>query len=285
MLICGLSLRSQDFHFGIRGGMNFSKFNSPVNPYVVEKYNFNNGFHFGLEATYSLNKYFNLGSGLEYSQVGSSYKYSGPSYYIFFNSDNYLLKNDSVSYDINYANSYLYIPLNLQIKFLKKFELKFGGYLGFLISPIANGKMEFGNKFTQKLKYNYYSDQTPSTFQSYGTLYIKTYDEDGNTVIRTTNQISTGYYQYPANDYKTGNYFNTIDAGVNAGLNYFINKSLYIGANVQYGLTDITNNKLDKDLRHIVEDGDLYFNNNDKFIYSQDKDRNLNFQVSMGFRF
>jgi len=277
---------SQEFHFGIRGGMNFSNFTGPVEPDVVETYKINNGFHFGIEALYSFNDYLSAGAEIQYSQVGSKYKYKGPSYYIFFDDDNYLLKNDDVTYDLNISNSYIYVPLNLLLKPVKKFEIKLGGYFGFLINPAANGIMDFGNKFNQKLKYNYYSDKdSPNPYTNYGILNIKTVNADGKEEIRTTKQISRAYNQFPTTDYKNESFYKVFDAGVHFGVNYFINNSLLVGLNLQYGLTDITNNKLDRSLKILEADEDLFFNNDDKLIYKDDFDRNLNLSVSLGFRF
>ncbi|MGE5357105.1 MAG: outer membrane beta-barrel protein [Deltaproteobacteria bacterium] len=280
------NLYSQEFHFGIRGGMNFSTFLGPVESDVLETNKINNGFHFGIEGIYSFNDYLSAATEIQYSQIGSKYKYNGPSYYIFFDDDNYLLKNPEVTYNLNVSNSYIYIPVNLMVRPFKKLEIKAGGYFGFLINPTASGNMEFGNKFNQKLKYNFYSDKdAPSIYYNYGTLNIKTENADGKEEIRQTKQTSRAYNQYPPADYKDGSFYKVFDAGVNFGINYFINNSLLVGVNCQYGLTDISNNKLDRSLKTLADDGDLFFNNEDKLIYKDDFDRNLNFQISLGFRF
>lgn len=285
--ILTLSMYGQEFHFGIRGGLNFSNIAGPLGDTgVVESYKTNNGFHFGIEALYSFNDYFSVGTELQYSQIGAQYKYNGPSYYLFYNDDYYLLKNDNVSYDLNISNSYINIPVNLLIRPIKKFELKLGAYMGFLINPTATGTMQFGEKFNQKLKFNYYSDKKdPTYYDSFGTIYIKTTNEDNKEEIRSTVQTARAYNQYPADDYKNGSFYKVFDAGVNFGISYFINNSLLVGVNFNYGLLDITNNKLDRNLRTLTDDGDLFFNNDDKLNYKSDFDRNMNLQVSLGFRF
>ncbi|MBK7095438.1 MAG: PorT family protein [Saprospiraceae bacterium] len=286
LFFVGLKIYAQEFHFGIRGGVNFSTISGPLESEVLESYKINNGFHFGVEGLYSFNDYFSAGAEIQYSQIGAKYKYQGPSYYIFFDDDSYLLRNDNVTYDINLSNSYIYVPLNLHIKPVKKLEFKLGGYFGFLINPSGNGTMQFGNKFNQKLKYNYYSDKdAPNPYVNYGILYIKTTNADGKEEIRTTKQTSRAYNQFPVADYKDGSFYKVFDAGLNFGINYFINTSLLVGMNFQYGLTDITNNKLDRSLKSLSDDGDLFFNNEDKLIYKDDFDRNMNLQVSLGFRF
>jgi hypothetical protein len=282
------NLLSQGLNIGIRGGVNFSTFSAELDSEVSEKYSLNNGFHFGIEAVYSLNRSFGIGTELLYNQIGTKYKYKGPGYYIFYRDQMYILKNDKVSYDLNISNSYLFLPVNLMIRPVPQLEFKVGAYLGFLIFPTANGTMEFGNKFNKRLRYNYYSDKKPLNpyFENQGIdLNIITENEDGTQTIRRTKQIARAYDQYPSDDIKKGSLYRVVDTGLNIGLNYFINKSLLVGVTFQYGLRDITNNKLDRSLKELDDDGDLFFNNDDKLIYRDKFDRNINFQLSLGFRF
>ncbi|HHH54189.1 MAG TPA: PorT family protein [Bacteroidetes bacterium] len=279
-------LSAQEYHFGIRGGMNFSTIKGPAESGATEKYSFSNGFHFGVEFLYEFNDYFSSGIELAYTQIGANYKYEGPSYYVFPEEGYYVLKSDNSTYTMNIANSYIDLPLNLYFRPIKKLELKVGGYLGFLINPSATGKLSFGNKFNQQLKYNYFSDKKPSIYgYNGGYLRVKTYDDDGNEVIRETRKVAGAYYQYKSDEYENETYYNILDYGLNFGANYYFNPSLYLGLNLQYGLADITNNKLDRSLSTLIEDGDSYLNNNDKFVYRNDKDVNYNLQVSIGFRF
>lgn len=279
------SLVAQEYHFGIRGGTNFGKIVGPSEEGADETHSFSNGFHFGIEALYSFNDYFSLGTEIVYNQIGSKYKYVGPSYHIFTDYDNYILTNDNVEYNLTISNSYINLPINVYFKPIKKLEFKLGGYLGFLISPTANGKMYFGSKFNQTLDYNYYSDKTVSYYTTnYGSIQVITPGEDGD-LIRTTAKVAKAYHQYPLTDYEDDSFYKVMDAGLNFGINYYINSSLYLGLNLQYGLIDITNNNLDRSLKSLTEDGDSYFDETDSFIYRQDKDTNLNLQISLGFRF
>lgn len=279
------NLAAQEYHFGIRGGTNFGKFLGPSEEGADESYSYSNGFHFGIEVLYSFNDYVSVGTEILYNQIGSAYKYIGPSYHIFTDYDNYVLTNDHVEYNLTISNSYINLPLNVYLKPIKKLEFKLGGYIGFLINPTANGKMYFGSKFNQTLDYNYYSDKTTSYYNTnYGSIQVKTPGEDGE-VIRSTAKVAKAYHQYPSADYKDESFYNVMDAGLNLGLNYYINSSLYIGLNLQYGLLDITNDNLDRSLMSINEDGDSFFDATDSMIYRKDKDTNLNLQISLGFRF
>ncbi len=287
VLILGYSsTNAQEFHFGIRGGTNFGKILGPSEEGVDEGHSFGNGFHFGIEALYSLNDYFSVGSEINYNQIGSKYHYKGRSYHIFFN-ESRVFFNDDVEYNLSLSNSYINIPLNVFIRPFRKLEFKLGGYLGFLINPTASGKMRFGSKFNQVLSYNYYTDTKPEVYRyTGGTLVIKNPETpDDPTKNLSARKVAKAYNQYPIEDYKNEKYFNTLDLGLNVGLNYYINSSLYLGLNLQYGLYDITNDKLDRSLKAIGGDGDTNFTNADYLIYRNDKDTNLNFQLSLGFRF
>ncbi len=287
ILVFGFSNYSaQEFHFGIRGGTNFGKIQGPSEEGIDENYSFGNGFHFGVEVLYAFNDYLSLGTELSYNQVGSKYHYKGKSYHIFFSEDK-VLYNDDVEYNLNISNSYINIPVNVYIKPLRKLEFKLGGYIGFLINPTASGKMRFGTKFNQVLNYNYYTDAKPNPYRyRSGLLYIKNPESpDDPSKNLSTRKVANAYYQYPTEDYKNERYYNVIDLGLNAGINYYINSSLYLGLNLQYGMYDITNDKLDRSLKSLGGNGDSTYDEADYLIYRKDKDTNLNLQISLGFRF
>ncbi len=282
-----LKLSAQEYHFGIRGGLNFGKINGTPEGGNLDEYTFKNGFHFGIEALYSFDDIISLGTEISYNQIGSKYQYKGPSYYIF--SDKHVIYNDNVDISLSINNSYISIPLNIFIKPIDQLEFKFGGYMGILINSGANGKMKFGTKFNQILKYNYYSDNNEQTYRTTPSdrLYISTISEEGDTIIRSTYKTVTAYSQYQGDDAKAGDLFEVFDFGLNAGINYYVNSSLFFGVNLQYGLKDVTNNKMDRSLSKLGGNGDATFReeDDDHFIFRDDKDKNLNLQFSIGFRF
>ena len=288
MIFSYSGLIAQEYHFGIRGGTNFGKLVGPSEDGVDESYSWGNGFHFGIEALYSFNDYISLGTEIIYNQVGSNYSYQGQSYHIFVDADNYILTNDDVKYELNISNSYLNIPLNIYLRPIKKLEFKFGGYIGFLISPTANGKMTFGNKFNQTLNYNYYTDKTVNPYEiNYDSpVTVLTTGENGEEIKRNTTKVAKAYYQYVnEGDYENGSLYNVMDFGLNTSINYFLNSSLYLGVNLQYGLADLTNDDLDRSLKSIGGNDDSYFDGEDYLIYRDDFDKNFNIQISLGFRF
>lgn len=82
------------------------------------------------------------------------------------------------------------------------------------------------------------------------------------------------YYDYPEDK---GNLFNNVDFGVVGGISYFLTSALYVGARVQYGLADVTNNNADLQKSAV---GD-----NKTLIFRDDKDKNFAIQASVGFSF
>jgi len=275
------SSMAQGFHFGIRAGLNYANFQGPAEEGVQESFDFNNGFHFGIVGMYSFNDYFSLGAEILYNQLGTKYKYEGESYYIYNLSDVEYLKED-ISLNLDVSNSYVNIPLLIHFKPIKKLELIAGGYIGFLVSPIAGGRLGFGSKFYQSLEYKYYSDTAGSV--PYGSTTINVgliRNEDGETWDKTTTIYKTvgAYYQYNSEQFNedSGYYYNWFDVGLTGGIQYFFNSSLYGGIRAEYGFLDITNDRLDRSLKVLNEDG--------SFILKDDVDTNINFSLSLGFRF
>jgi hypothetical protein len=161
----------------------------------------------------------------------------------------------------------------------KKFELMAGAYMGFLINPIGSGKLDFGGKFYQSLEYSYYKDLAGGHVPYSNQISVKVPQPDGEDEVVGIYKIVGAYYQYDETQFneKTGTAFNWFDLGFTGGFQYFINKSLYAGFRAEMGLLDITNNNLDRSLKDINSDG--------SFILKDDVDKNLNFQISLGFRF
>jgi hypothetical protein len=271
---------AQDFHFGIRAGLSYSKFMGPSEANVIEDFNLNNGFHFGVVGMIELNNYFSLGAEVLYNQLGTKYYYEGESYYRMNVGEVDFLR-DNLKLTLDISNSYINVPILLHIQPIKKLEFIVGGYMGFLVYPVAGGKYEFGNQFRQYPEYNYYSDKSGSVplGAQYDVLNVKITQPDGSEDIVQIFKTPGAYYQYSQDQFNdsTGKYFNWFDFGLTGGVQYFINSSLYAGVRAEYGLLDITNEKLDRSLQDVDPEGD--------FILRDDKDTNINFQVSLGFRF
>ena len=277
-LFSALWVQAQDYHFGIRAGLNYATFRGPFETEVTESYSLNNGFHFGLVGLVSFNDYFSLGAEILYNQLGTKYNYEGVSYYKF-NVGEVDFLYDNIKLNLDVSNSYINVPLLIHIQPFKKFEIIAGGYMGFLVSPVAGGRLEFGNKFYQNLEYKYNNDTAGSVPYLATTINVKVPQPDGTDEITQIYKTVGAYYQYNADQFNdaTGHYYNWFDLGVTGGLQYFFNRSLYGGIRVEYGFLDVTNDRLDRSLKAVDEDGN--------FVLREDKDTNLNFQVSLGFRF
>lgn len=280
VLVQAALLSAQDYHFGIRAGLSYSKFLGPSEPDVTETFDINGGFHFGIVGMMDFNDYFSLGVEILYNQSGTKYLYEGESYYRMNVGEVDFLR-DNLIYNLEITNSYINVPVLIHFKPIKKLELIAGAYMGFLVNPVAGGKYEFGNRFRQYPEFNYYSDKAGSG--PYGSQYeilnVKVPQPDGTVEIAQIYKTPGAYYQYTSDQFNdtTGTYFNWFDLGLTGGIQYFINRSLYAGIRAEYGLLDITNNRLDRSLKDVTEDGN--------FILRDDKDTNINFQVSLGFRF
>lgn len=84
------------------------------------------------------------------------------------------------------------------------------------------------------------------------------------------------YYQFSSAE-KSGNLYNNIDYGFTGGLSYFFTKGFFAGLRYDYGLTDLTNNRMDPSRKSLDENGE--------FIFKNDFDRHISLQISLGFRF
>jgi len=277
------NLFAQEYHFGIRAGLNYSKFLGPAEANVIEEFNLNNGFHFGIVGLMELNDYFSLGAEVLYSQGGTKYNYEGQSYYKI-NVGDQLFIWDDLKYDLDISASYINVPIQIHFQPIKRFELIAGVYAGFLVSPVAGGKFDFGTRFNQYPEHNYYSDKAGSV--PYGSTFeilnVKVPQDDGTVEITQIHKTPGAYYHYTSDEFnsETGKKYNWFDAGLTGGIQYFINSSLYTGIKVEYGLLDVSNDKVDRALS-VLEETEEGIN----YILRDDKDTNLTFQISLGFRF
>lgn len=263
--------------FGIRAGLNYTKFSGPLESGVNEKYSLSNGFHFGVNYAYKFTNTLALKGELLYTQIGSGYNYDGASYYKLPIKNAFIFKKGISTVDMKISNAYISIPVTFQWQATKKIELYGGGYLSFLVGPKGNGTIEFiHNKdslfFRQSLIHNYYKDVAGGVATSNvgPSVWV-----DG--IVVTLARDAGAYYNYLENE-KDGDLYRVFDFGLTGGINYFVNKGFYIGARYNYGLSDVTNDNMDF-LRK------TYDEENNLDIRSNHFDRNVGFEFSLGFRF
>tara|TARA_R110000737_G_C14584179_1_gene486284 strand:+ start:963 stop:1844 length:882 start_codon:yes stop_codon:yes gene_type:complete len=275
---------SQAQTFGVRSGLNYSKFLGPSisADNATEKYGLSSGFHFGLSYAYDFTDIFSLRTELVYIQNGSTYEYDGDSYYIIRDlarSKTTIEKGD-VDYDLNISNAYISIPIMANYRISNKWEIFGGPYVNLLIGPTGRGKLRFQSYenpddivFRQSLDFKYNSDAGAQIFGSSP----QASDRIGIIVDGEVVDLERFAGAYTRQGERTGNKFNFLDIGLTAGAHYFLNKGFFVGFQIDYGLVDLTNNDVDFSLKDVNPDN--------SFQFSDDKDSHLGIHASFGFRF
>jgi hypothetical protein len=270
---------SAQHKIGVRAGLNYSKLKGPMEQ--GEAYKIGSGFHFGINYTYMLNSNFGLRGELLYIQRGTKQDFFSEDVYNIIrplNSGRFV-ETGTVSIKSEISNAYLSIPLTAQYQITKKIELFAGASLDFLIGPSGRGILEFDSKdrpedisYKQSFDHKYGSDvagEYNNFLQDVVTIIV-----DGDKIELP--KITGAYYNF-TEEQKTGKRFNSFDANIIIGGNYFINPGFYLGARLEYGLMDVTNNAMDYSLRDLDAD--------ENYIFRDDKDQSFNISVSFGFRF
>jgi hypothetical protein len=243
------------------------------------------GFHIGASFAYNFTDNYSMQAELLYSKRGAKYTFDGQSYRVFRYTNGQTLSTGNSNYLINVNNSYIDIPLTFVARW-GDFELSGGAYAGFMVSSVGDGSLRYsgstvplGNKVTNvetgadelvyNLSHNYRKDE-PGEGDASEKVIVKV-DARNVEMPKTLG----AYYDYTED---RGTLYNSIDYGLIGGLAYYLSNSLYIGARLQYGLADISNNNADLSKTEInVTDGTL--------IYRDDKDKNFVIQASVGFSF
>jgi len=268
--------------FGVRAGLNYSKFLGPTEqaPNVNEQNNFATGFHFGLTYAYDFTDLFSLRSELVYIQNGTDYQYDGDSYYIIRDANKTTFEKGEVEYDLTISNAYISIPIMANYRINSKWEVFGGPYVNMMIGPTARGKLRFESynrpediTFRQSLDFRYnnknLNEITGSSPTAQDIIGVRV---DGDIV-----QLPRFAGAYTRQGERNGNRFNFLDVGLTAGAHYFLNKGFFVGFQVDYGFLDLTNNDVDFSLKDLNPDN--------SFQFSDDKDTHLGIHASFGFRF
>lgn len=287
-LTIGTLVSAQSYKIGVRAGANYSQFRGPVESEINEEFNLSGGFHFGFNFTYYVLQPVGLRIELLYLQTGTKQKIGGDSYTLVRipNSSAFLKEEGYREQNMDISNAYISLPVSVQIQLNKKFELFGGFYTNFLIGPTGGGRVCFdstGSRCTREIGTNedgfFYRQSLLHDYNSDFAGQAK--DANINPVIivddvEITIPGSIGAY-YFENEEVTDSYINSLDLGVFAGVNYFVNRGFYLGGRVVYGLRDITNVKYDYSLVRLDE--------NNNFIQRNDNDQLIGFEISLGFRF
>ena len=279
--VCSQVLSAQGLSYGVRAGLNVSSFKGPAEPdntgKELDAYSSITGFHVGASFQYKFTDIFGVRLELLYSQKGGQYDYSGPSFLRFTNSALQPVYLTGIrDMKVSVTNSYLELPLTGVVR-LGRVEVS-GGLVGnILISSTGGGTMAFTTQLpnsTQsqtldlQLEYKFFKDE-PGGSPNPGDVVLLSSGPSSAGVPRTLG----AYYEQEQDQ---GPYFKRFDVNATAGLSFYLNSSLYVGARGLFGLVDVTNN--DADLAYFSLSGG-------KPSFRTDKDVTYIIQGSVGFSF
>ena len=274
---------AQDLSYGFRAGLNsttiLGEYEMDDNGNDLESRGYITGFHVGGGIRFNFTDALSVGVELLYNQKGTKYNYEGSSFKILETDlGNTRISTADTDMFLNISNSYIDFPLNVHYRFIRQLEVFAGLNAGFLVNTVASGELKMndikvngqsvnnGDPITLELDYNYYRDDPGEGFS----------DEIINVTINNETvaipRILGAYYDF---DEKKRPY-ELLDVGIAAGLNFFFNESLYLGARVNYSLLDVTKEE---------SDFARYEHNNGTYITRSDNDVYLSFQASIGFSF
>ncbi len=287
LLFCFVSsISSQGYNVGIRAGIGQNKFNGPVEE--GERFGFAGGFHFGINFQWNFNDFIGIRSEVVYNQTGSSYTLDAEEGFYLFDPlgadfGNILIRDES-NIELDHSNAYIQLPQTIHVSVIPdKLEIFGGGYVGFLVSPVATGSILFGGEagdqehsFRQGLNFNYFSDDRDTRFNRFdGPSNFNNIEIRANGADVDLREFENSFDLFGFNVEESR--FLSIDYGLIGGVSYFINRGLYVMGRVEYGLRDITRNSADYSLSQV--------NDNQTPIFKDDDDRNLGIYLSLGFRF
>jgi Outer membrane protein beta-barrel domain len=264
---------------GFKTGLNFATVQGPseVNDAGVNLETNDNttGFHIGATFSYSIIDMFGLRGELIYSRKGFKNAYDGQTFRNFGGT----ATTGTGKYLISITNSYIDIPVMAYVRF-KDFELSAGPYAAFLIQSTGQGSLQYSGRTPPPLQnavnnveiffdHNYLRDKPGGVGDGSENITVRV---DGRTLELPK---TVGAYYDLTED--KGNLYNRLDYGLVGGLTYYLSRSLYAGARLQYGLADLTNNDVDVSR--------LKPGTNNTPILRNDRDRNFTWQASIGFSF
>ena len=277
-------LTAQNLSFGFKAGLNFSQINTTdieqFDGNDIESFAQNSGFHLGVIMNNKISDLFGARAEFLFSQKGGRYDFDGPSYALLnsFIGEERVTRIGFREMNLNTSNTYFDLPVSFYFRPVKWFEISAGANVAVLISSTASGELAF-QEISQSeedayrgisLDYRYFSDE-PGEFETTNGTEIRMINGISLEIPKTIN----AYYDYP-DGAETGLY-NRFDLGIHAGMNFYINKSLFVGGRINLGLRDITNPEVDRALLETDIDNNL--------ILRDDTDRNLSIQASIGFSF
>lgn len=267
--------------FGFRAGLSFSSYSGDLETdnagNELESYGAATGFHIGVNVAYKITDLVGIRGEFNFSQRGTKYNYDGNSYYVLglHEAESVIIRGNR-DMTLNITNAYIDIPLTVYYK-IGPLELSGGIGAGLNLASSGGGNILFNgisptsgqplDEFEIDLNYNYRSDGARQVENSLINVGV-----DGRE-FSIPDRVG-GYYWFEEKD---KDLIRGIDAFLVGGLSFYLNEGFYLGGRIFYGLTDIDRNEYDISLADISSNGD--------YIYREDVNRNVTFQVSLGFSF
>lgn len=277
-LLLVASVQGQDLlSFGFKAGLNFSTIegDSEIDQAgnELEEYTTTQGFNVGAIINFRLTDYFGLRTELLYNQKGTQYSFDGPSYFVFDPQNERIVSEGNRDLELEISNSYIQIPILAYAK-IGRIEFMGGAYASALVNSTGEGRLLFNANSLQGtdfetlefgLDYGYFGDDIGGFL---GDLEVITVEGDRVEIPSTL----TAYYE----DTQDERLFKTLDFGLIGGVSFYFSQGLFINVRGEFGLTDVTNDEVDRSLSTL---------NNNEFIFRQDMDRNFTLHTAVGFRF
>jgi Outer membrane protein beta-barrel domain len=281
LLLCMLPAFStaQGLSYGFKVGLNFSNMPGEVEQDSdgedIERLKTNTGFHVGASVRYNFTDRYGVKGDFLFSQKGTQQFYDGEAaqlFYVVGSTDQVGIIGTQERF-LRITNSYIEVPISGYAKF-GKVEFFGGPYIGFLVTSKAVGDYQFTTGAVQLDSDLNFKDEIPDPVNlELNELDYTIFSYFGQTLFYPNE--ATAYYDFQNKD---GKVFKSLDLGLNAGMAFFLNKGLYVSANLNYGLTDVTNKAYDHSYSSLNE-------TNDGYGVRDDADKNFTIQASVGFSF
>lgn len=279
LLFQSLMFSQDNLSYGIKAGLNFSTLQGPreadLSGAELESGGYVTGFNIGVAFNIDIiEDKFGVAPELSFTQKGGKYRYEGPGFLTLNNTaGNPVTLTGTRKDGISIVNSYISIPVLLYYKPVSRLKIAAGMDFGFLVASSGSGETKFtwtdlGNQEQEVIvafDHNYIKDKPGEATSD--VMQTVTFD-GGGTTLEYPSAVGAYYF----NDEDNGNYYNVFDMGLVADLTFYLTKGISLGGRMNYGLMDITNNDVDFSQQNPTEK-------------RTDADRNLSFQVSLGFNF
>ncbi len=284
---------SQDYNVGIRAGISQSQFLGPSEANANESFGLSGGFHFGVNFQWNFTEVVGLRTEILYNQTGSNYTFHSQDGYYFYRplitgllsldptttGDDWALLRDVTDINLDHSFAYLQLPQTVHFRINDRWEALAGGYISFLLNPLATGTLSFGEGlpldnpyiFTQGLDFDYNSDRPGQFSRLVNARLLIVNDQDVDI------PGALGAYYLFENEEQFENKFKSLDYGLIAGFSYYLNRGFYTSLRVEYGLNDITRTEGDVSYQELNPD--------QTFVFNDDNDRTFGLFLSVGFKF